>query len=266
MALSWSMDKLGPITRSVEDCAIVFDTIRGRDGIDTTVVDRPFEWPLGRDPRTVKVGYVPELFEEDRSAEIEDEAERRRAAEWQEFDLRTLQTLRDIGFDLAPVTLPADPPVSPMSFILTAEAAAAFDDLTRGGRDDLLVRQIEHAWPNVFRQGQQIPAVEYIRANRTRTLLMRAMEAAVAGIDVYVCPSFGGDNLLLTNLTGHPCVVVPNGFRSDDGTPTSITFNGRLHAESELLAVAWTYQQATDYHRRRPPVGTGTSRPRPSGS
>jgi len=251
MALAWSMDKLGPLARSVEDCAFIFAAIHGADGLDPTALDREFRWPGERDPRSLRVGIPESLFYEDRTEEIEDEDERRREALWQENDRRTLTELRELGFELVPIRLPDEPAAAPLSFILTAEAAGAFDDLTRSGRDDLLVRQVEQAWPNVFRQGQLIPAVEYIRANRIRTLLMRRMAEVMADVDLYVCPSYGGDNLLLTNLTGHPCVVLPNGFA--DGTPTSITFNGRLFGETELLDVARTYQQATDYHLRRPP-------------
>jgi len=254
MALSWSMDKLGPICRSVEDCALVFDAIQGRDGLDNSVVDRPFSWPLERDLRSLRIGYVASAFE-DRTSEIEDDAVRERVLESQKFDQRTLETLRSMGANLVPIELPEGDAVSHLSFVLTAEAATAFDDLTRGGSDDQLVRQIENAWPNVFRQGQMIPAVEYLRANRLRTQLMHEMERKLDGVDLYVCPSFGGGNLLLTNLTGHPCVVLPNGFRAADGTPTSITFNGRLHHETELLAVAHAYQVATDFHLQRPSVG-----------
>lgn len=252
MALSWSMDKIGPLARSVEDCALVFHAIYGSDGFDHTVVDRPFDWPMRRDVRTLKVGYVADLFEEDRAEKIEDEKMKARAAEWQAFDRATLKVLRDIGFDLVPVKLPDKYPIGPLSLILTAEASTAFDELTRSGRDDLLVRQVANAWPNVFRQGQLIPAVEYLRANRIRTLLIREVEELMSKVDVYVSPTFGGNNLLLTNLTGHPGVVLPNGFRGDVGTPTSITFTGKLYGESELLAVAHAYQQATDFHLRRP--------------
>jgi Asp-tRNA(Asn)/Glu-tRNA(Gln) amidotransferase A subunit family amidase len=142
-----------------------------------------------------------------------------------------------------------------MSFILNAEAAAAFDELTSTNQDDVLVRQIRNAWPNVFRQSRLIPAVEYIKANRVRTLAMEAMAEIISEIDVYVAPSFGGSNLLLTNLTGHPCVVLPNGFR-EDGTPTSISFMGKLFGEAETLAVARAYQEATDFHLRRPTLQT----------
>ena len=254
MALSWSMDKLGPIARSVEDCALVFDAIHGPDWLDPTVVERPFGWPLGRDVRTLRVGYIPELFERDRTEGVEDEGRWAILEEWQRHDQRTLTTLREMGLDLVPIQLPKNYPVDSLSFILTAEAATAFDELTRSGEDDLLVRQVADAWPNVFRQGQLIPAVEYLRANRIRWQVMREMEEALGRVDLYVCPSFGGDNLLLTNLTGHPAGVLPNGFRSSDGTPTSITFNGRLYRETELLAVAHAYQQATDYHLQRPPM------------
>ena len=256
MALSWTMDKLGPIARSVEDCALVFAAIHGADGVDPTAVDRPFRWPLDRDPRTLPVGYVEAAFEEDRTKGVEKEEDRVRLREWQAFDRRTLATLREFGFTLAPVKLPADLPLDSLRFILQAEAAAAFDELTRSGRDALMTRQTANAWPNLFRRAQLVPAVEYIRANRVRTLLMRAMDQATADVDVYVCPSYGSGNLLLTNLTGHPAVVLPNGFRASDGTPTSITFTGRLFGEAELLAVAHAYQQATPYHRHHPPLET----------
>jgi Asp-tRNA(Asn)/Glu-tRNA(Gln) amidotransferase A subunit family amidase len=263
MALSWSMDKIGPMARSAADCALVFGAIHGSDGLDPTAVDRPFRCPAGRDPSALRVGYVPELFEDPGEPDLQDldpeQAEEaragwRREAEWRSFDRRTLETLRESGFRLVPVQLPTTYPVSPLSLILTAEASAAFDELTRSGRDDQLVKQVENAWPNVFRQGQLIPAVEYIRANRIRTLLMRDMEQALAAVDVFVAPTFGGGHLLLTNLTGHPAVVLPNGFRAGDGTPTSITITGRLFGETDLLAVACAYQEATDFHLRRPPL------------
>ena len=265
MALSWTMDKLGPLARSVEDCALVFAAIHGADAADPTAVDRPFRWPLGRDPRALRVGYVETAFADDRTKGVEKEEDRARAREWAEFDRRTLAELREMGFRLAPVKLPADLPLGALRFILQAEAAAAFDELTRSGRDALMKRQGANAWPNLFRRAQLIPAVEYIRANRVRTLLMQAMDRATADIDVYVCPSFGGDNLLLTNLTGHPAVVLPNGFRASDGTPTSITFAGKLFGEGALLAVADLYQRATGYHTRHPqlelPLQTRTPAP-----
>jgi Asp-tRNA(Asn)/Glu-tRNA(Gln) amidotransferase A subunit family amidase len=252
MALSWSMDKLGPIARSVEDCALVFGAIHGADGLDPTAVDRPFHWPLRKDPRALRVGFVQEAFEEDRTERAENEEENAALREWQDYDRQTLEVLEGLGFELVPIELPQKYPADAIGFVLTTEAAAAFDELTRSGRDDLLVRQDGRAWPNSFRRAQMVPAVEYIRANRIRTLVMQEMEEKLEGIDAYVTPSYMANNLGLTNLTGHPAVVLPNGFRSSDGTPTSINFLGKLFGESEVLSVAHAYQQATEFHLKRP--------------
>jgi Asp-tRNA(Asn)/Glu-tRNA(Gln) amidotransferase A subunit family amidase len=261
MALSWSMDKLGPICRSAEDCALVCDAIRGADPRDPSTVDAPFDWTPEVEPRRLRVGYLRSSFEnEPELPEDADADARTAAAEWQRIDRQALEVLRSLGVELVPFELP-DLPVAAMSFILSAEAAAAFDDLTRSGRDDLMVRQVEQAWPNVFRQSRLIPAVEYIQANRARTLLMREMERVLEGLDVYVTRTFAGDELLATNLTGHPSVVVPDGFRSD-GTPTSLVFGGRLWGEAQALALAGAYQRATDWHTRHPPSFS----PRPEGA
>jgi len=254
MALSWSMDKIGAIARTAEDCALVFRAIHGADGKDPSAVDRPFAWPPKRNVRSLRVGYLAKLFEEDRAKNAEKEEQKQLLREWQEFDRRTLETLRGLGFQLIPIELPDRYPVSELRFILDAEAATAFDEIPRGGKDDQMVRQTADSWPNVFREAQLIPAVEYLRANRIRTLVIEEMEKRMGELDVYVSPSYGGGNLLLTNLTGHPCVVVPNGFHANTGTPTSITFIGRLYGETEALALAGAYQQATDFHKKRPPL------------
>ncbi|HEY54586.1 MAG TPA: amidase [Caldilineae bacterium] len=236
MALSWSMDKIGPMCRSVQDCALVFQAIHGPDASDPTVVDRPFVWPRTVDLARLRIGYVADAFESDYAG--------------RDNDLRTLDALRALGADLIPIQLPAFPSDA-LQIILTVEAAAAFDELTRTNRDDLLVRQSNDAWPNVFRQARLIPAVEYIQANRIRTQLMQAMAELMDEIDVYVAPSIETDNLLLTNLSGHPAVVVPNGF-SAAGLPTSITFTGGLFEEELALAVARICQDATDFHQQHP--------------
>ncbi len=254
MTLTWSMDKIGPIARSVEDCALVFAAIHGRDGLDPSAVDRPFQWPPRQDVRTLRVGFIESLFDDRRLENIEDAEAKKRVAQMMVFDRRVLDVLRGLGVKLIPIELPDKYPIGPLSLILTAEAAAAFDELTRSGRDDELVRQVVNAWPNEFRQGQLIPAVEYLRANRIRTLLMREMSRMMESVDVYVSPPFGGSNLLLTNLTGHPSVVLPHGFRPEGGTPTSITFTGRLNGDDAVLALAHAYQRATDFHLRRPPL------------
>jgi Asp-tRNA(Asn)/Glu-tRNA(Gln) amidotransferase A subunit family amidase len=236
MALSWTMDKIGPICRTVEDCAIVFDAIRGQDGIDQTLVDLPFNYDHRVDLKGVRIGYLKELFDEEYPS--------------READLSTLDKFRRLGADLVPVTLP-DYPVDALAFVLGAEAAAAFDELTRSGRDDEMVRQIRAAWPNTFRSCRFISAVEYIQANRVRHMIIQEMGSL--DVDCYVAPSFGGNNLLLTNLTGHPCVVLPNGF-DEGGHPVSISFIGRLYDEATLLAVAKAYQDATDFHEQHPPL------------
>lgn len=237
MALSWSMDKIGPMCRTVEDCALVHDAIRGTDGFDLTVRDVPFEWDASRDPRKLRVGYYRSAFEADHNTKA--------------FDDAALDVLRHIGFDLVPFETPSDYPLNALrSAILVAEAAAAFDDLTRSNRDDLMERS---SWPNSFRTARLIPAVEYINANRVRTLVMQAMHDAMKDVDVVVTPSYGGNILLLTNLTGHPAVVLPNGF-TEENTPVSLSFIGRLFGEGDALLVAKAYQDATSFHTQYPPL------------
>ncbi|MHC4727064.1 MAG: amidase [Planctomycetota bacterium] len=240
MALSWSMDKLGPICRNVEDCALVFNAIHGPDGLDSTVrADASFNWDFARSIKGLKIGYLKSDFDKDRKDE-----------KWKANDLATLDTLRSIGMDLKAVELP-DFPVGAMRLVLGVEAAAAFDELTRSNRDSLLVSQGKGSWPNIFRTARMVTAVEYIQANRLRTLLIKEMEKLMSDIDVYVAPSWVGNNLALTNLSGHPTVVVPNGF-NDKNEPTSITFTGRLFGDIGTLLVAKAYQDATTFHTKHP--------------
>lgn len=250
MALSWSMDKVGPLCRSVEDCALVLDTICGPDGRDPTVASVPFCWDAERDVSGLRVGYLPALFDAPRDD-----------APASENDRRTLGVLRTMGFGLDPLELP-DLPLEALALILNAEAAAAFDVLTRTDHDQQLVRQGEHSWPNVLRHSRFIPAVEYLQANRVRTLAIESMARLFEQVDAYLAPSVGNHNLLLTNLTGHPAVVVPNGFRPDN-TPTSITFIGDLYREAELLALAKRYQDHTGFQLQPPAMdAAGNQAPR----
>lgn len=242
MTLSWSMDKLGPMARTVEDCAIVFDAIRGRDLNDPTTVDRPFPYDGGRGIAGQRIGYLADVFDEDYPGH--------------DLDAAALDVLRAAGAELVPLTLPvAELGVDPndLAFILSAEAGAAFQELTLSNRDDELVRQIRYAWPNTFRAAQFIPAVEYIQANRQRTRLMALMARMFreAAVDVYVTPSLVGNSLLITNLTGHPQVVVPDGFTAPDA-PHSISFVGSLYNEAATLAVARSYEQAARWYRQHP--------------
>lgn len=237
MALSWSMDKIGPICRTVEDCALVFNAIYGPDGLDLTVRDYPFLWDRRLEISSLRVGYLKEAFEKNNRN--------------QENDAISLEVMRSLGVDLRPIELP-DLPVEGIYPVLDAEAAAAFDELTRSGKDDLLVSQNRGSWPNSFRRARFIPAVEYIQANRLRTLLMQEMAKLMQDIDVYLAPTSGrSNNLLVTNLTGHPCVVVPNGF-DKRGRLTSITFIGGLYGEAQVLRLAQAYQEATAFHLEHP--------------
>ncbi len=249
MALSWSMDKLGPMCRSIADAALVFAVIQGPDGRDPECVAAPFRLPpppaSGRDPalgRPFRVGYLAERAGDPAYA-------------------RVLAELRRIGVRLVPFEIP-DWPAREMTLILVCEAAAAFDELTRSGRDDLLVRQVEQAWPNVLRAAHLIPAVEYIRANRLRTLMLRDFVRAMDGLDAVVHPSFS-KLLSMTNLTGHPTAVVPAGF-TKKGLPYSISFTGRLFGESRLLALVQAWQEATPYHRRHPSLPAAEPRAEPA--
>ena len=235
MALSWTMDKIGPICRTVEDCAIVFEAIYGPDGIDQTLHDIAFNYRPDIDVNKLRVGYLKADFDRDYPNKTN--------------DMASLKVLKDMGVELIPITLP-EVPVRNISFILSAEAGAAFDVLTRSNQDDLMVRQIRNAWPNVFRASRFIPAVEYINANRVRYMLIQEMAKTLEDIDIYIAPSFS-TNLLLTNLTGHPCVVVPNGF-SENGGPTSISFHANLFDEARLLAFSRAYQERTEFHKKHP--------------
>ena len=221
MAVSWSMDKAGPICRVVEDCGMVLDAIRGADGLDRSAVDAPFNYRPGVDWPELTVGRA------------------------------TLDVLRELGARLVPMDLPDRPAADPF-VILAAEAAASFSEITLSGDDDMLTRQMADAWPNVLRTARFIPAAEYIQANRARTLLGEDFREIFAEVDVYVAPAQRGSNLQITNLTGHPAVAVPNGF-TDEDSPHSITFMARLMDEATLLDVARAYQEATEFHRRHPP-------------
>ena len=240
MALSWSMDKVGPICRSAYDCALVFKTLLGSDGIDQSVTDYPFNYNSSIDIKKLKVGYLKSLFDlNDNRAN----------------DSISLNVIRNMGISLTPVVLPdsATIPVKSLGIILVAEAAAAFDDLTRSNKDDELNLQDKNAWPNIFRAAQFIPAVQYIQANRLRYKLIQEMYEVMKQYDVIITPSMSGNQLLLTNLTGNPCVVVPNGSDKENH-PTSISFIGNLYDEATLLSFAKVYQDATSFNKQRPPM------------
>ena len=261
MALSWTMDKLGPICRSVEDCAIVLDAIYGPDDQDNSVIAAPYHWNAKLSPRKLRIGYVKSAFD---LPQIDPADPKRTLHATKKFDDAALDVFKSMGINLIPVELP-DAPYDPMRIILSAEAAAAFDDLTRSDRDKELVQQGKFNWPNSFRTSRFIPAVDYVNANRARSIAIQKWDELMKTVDVIVTPT-GASNLsqlVATNLTGHPAVILPNGFR-DDGTPVSLTFLGGIFEEAKVMAVARAYQDETGFHLKHPVVPLTPPTPTPT--
>jgi Asp-tRNA(Asn)/Glu-tRNA(Gln) amidotransferase A subunit family amidase len=285
MALSWSQDKIGPICRAVEDCAMVMNSIYGQDGKDRSVQPAAFNWDAQLNWRGLRVGVLQKDFElqplQDQqppkpiSEMTADEKQRwdtqqaRRQSQYasreydHKFDVAALEKLKSMGVKMTPVEFPSFP-YNAMRNILEAEGAAAFDELTRSGRDKLLTAQGPQDWPNSFRVSRFMPAVEYIQANRARMLVIEAVGKIFKDYDVIVAPT-NGTQLTITNLTGHPAVILPHGIRGDDapkpaneafgggpGTPLSITFLGNLYSDAKMLALARAYQEATGFHLQHP--------------
>lgn len=290
MALSWTMDKLGPICRAVEDCAIVMQAIYGPDGEDRATRDAAFNWNAHLDWKSLRVGYFQKEFEpqkeqapkeEKQAVPLTDEekkkqehrkqmaeAARARREYDRKYDLAALDKLRSMGVNLVSLELP-ELPYGAMTPLLEAEAAAAFDELTRTGRDKLLTEQSEDDWPNIFRMARFYPAVEYVQANRARTLAIREVSKLFEKVDVIVAAT-NSQQLVATNLTGHPAVILPNGMRGDDapvppktdtgdddsiggpGTPVSLTFLGGHYQDAKLCAFAKAYQDATGFQKLHP--------------
>jgi Asp-tRNA(Asn)/Glu-tRNA(Gln) amidotransferase A subunit family amidase len=256
MALSWTMDKLGPMCRAVEDCAVVLSVIYGPDGQDRTVHDAAFHYDAETPLSQIRIGYAKSEFEVEPPAQQlarETPEQKARRLEQKKFNDDALNVLRTkLGINLIEVELPKMNAAA-LRPLLVAEGAAAFDDLTRSGRDKQLTAQARGDWPNTFRAARLIPAVEYINENRARTILMKQMEDVFKSVDVIVAPTFG-NQLLITNLTGHPACILPNGFRASDGTPASLTFLGNLYQDGVLCRVAKAYQDATGFHLKHPNV------------
>ncbi len=233
MPLAWSMDKVGPLCRQVEDCAIILQALAGSDPRDPSTIPAPFNYNHNFNVKTLRIGYVEEDFSKDYPFKANDE--------------KTLQLLKEAGLVLVPIKLPALPN---LRLILNAEAAAVFNELTLKDHDDYLVQQNSSAWPNSFRTSRFIPAVEYIQATRIRHKLVEAMNQVMEQVDVYLAPTFFGNNLTLTNYTGHPALVIPNGFQ--DQKPTSITLTGSLFGEDKLLRLGKFLQDLSDHHLKHP--------------
>ncbi|NII25760.1 amidase [Pseudoflavitalea sp. X16] len=238
MVLCWSLDKAGPICRSAEDAAIVFYHLKGTDGKDAGAITRAFNYTGKADLKKLRIACAANYFKNLSPT----------APQW-----AVLETLRKAGADIREVNFPDSTiyPFNIMDIVLSAESAAAFDELTRSNQDDLIRRQDKNFWPNSFRVSRFVPAAEYINANRHRYALMEKLNAFIKLYDVIIVPTFSGNQLAMTNLTGHPVVVFPVGF-SQNGLPTSITLLGNLYDEATILAVAKAYQDATDFHTKHP--------------
>ena len=246
MGLSWTMDKIGPICRGVEDCAAALNALYGPDGKDITVGDAPFNWNPDTNLSTLRIGYLKSEFEGTGFTNIQpgQQQEQRRAAHKVALDV-----LEKAGAKLVPIEMPKFQTAS-LRFILTAEAAAAFDDITRDGRVNQLSGQSPGDWPNTFRTSRFIPAVEYLRAQRARTLLIHEMEKLMSQWDVFVSPAPGSSSLLVSNLTGNPAICVPCGFVND--RPLAIMFTGGVYDEVAPLRVALAFERATNWHTMHP--------------
>jgi Asp-tRNA(Asn)/Glu-tRNA(Gln) amidotransferase A subunit family amidase len=241
MTLSWSLDKIGPICRSAADAAMVFAFIHGTDGIDASATNTRFDYVQRSDARQLKIGYAKNYFDRIRDTT---------RSEWQ-----VLRSFREAGFSLIPVDFPdsAVYPFNIMDVVISAEAAAAFDEFTRNNIDDEMTKQGKYDWPNSFRVSRLMTAVEYINANRHRYLLMQKVNELMNTVDVVICPTRGsGNQSAITNLTGHPAVCVPTGFDSRSKLPTSITFIGQLYEEGKLLSAVEAYQSLTSWHLQHP--------------
>lgn len=247
MTLTWSLDKVGPMCRSVEDCALVLAAIQGPDDTDLSVQDVPFNWDAGLDVRKLRVGYLKAAFEKTNQTPRTDAN-----------DAAALDKLRALGVSLVEIELPESAGLSLLRMIQWSEMNAALKDPYRTQPASLL-RQDRLARMNSMRL---LPATEYLDGNRVRGLLMRDMARIMSKVDVYAVPFDYGDytpnpvatlNTALTNLTGQPAVIVPHGF-NEKGNPTSLTFVGRVFGDAETLALAKAYQDATDWHRRHPKV------------
>lgn len=241
MALSYSLDKVGPICRSVADAAIVFSYIHGTDGKDLSAVNLPFNYAPQKSIKQLKIAYAKNYFDK-----IKDTSRN----EW-----KALQAFKKMGIQLIPVNFP-DSGVyqfNIMDVVIGVECAAQFDDMTRNNIDDELTRQTKNDWPNQFRTARFIPAVEYVNAQRHRYLLMQKVNEVIQQYDAIICPSRGdGNQSAITNLTGHPVVCVPTGFDKKFNLPTGISFVGKLFDEATLLNIADAFQKATPWDEAHP--------------
>ncbi len=244
MALSWTMDKVGPMARDALDCALILSAIKGEDDHDRTLHDFALSFEEPADLSGYRIGYFEELFEND-SSDVSSNQE------------STLDKLRELGAELEPVEMITDHPFSVFDIILRAEAGSFFDTLVLKHHDRTLVQQQGSSRANSLRQSRFIPAVEYLQANRHRKILIEAFHELIKDYDFLVAPVRSGQLSLTTNLTGHPAIAVPDGF-DEDGHPTAFVLVGNLFGEGKLLEAAYLFQKSTDFDEAHPPMFSNT--------
>ena len=238
MTLAWSLDKIGPMCRSAEDCALVFEALHGIDPRDRATVDFPFRYDPKIAQRKLYIGFPPEITQD--------------SSETGQLENAALALIKELGMELVQMELPADLDYSHiMSLIIRAEAGAAFDQLVLTNADDQLARNGSRSRANSLRRSRFIPAVEYIQANRHRSELMKHMDSIFQKYDLLIFPPRGTDQSAITNMTGHPALSLPVGF-DEKGRPHCLVLLGRLYDEATLLALAARYQELTEFEGRRP--------------
>ena len=253
MALCWSLDKIGPMCRYAEDNAIVLSVLNGYDEYDAGSIDMGFAYDGNQPLANLTVGYDPSWFESEESRPTDEAA---------------LDALRRLDVNVTEISLP-DLPVSEIMAALDIESAAAFESLTLSGRDDLLRRQIDNAWPNRFREARFYSAIDYLQAERLRRRVMQDAQDFFAQVDVVFGPSFGNPMLRLTNFTGQPSLAIRAGFEEitprplfnhpendTDETlhrvPRSVSLWSNLFQEGKLIAVGRALEGALDVVNERP--------------
>ena len=251
MALAWTMDKIGPMCRSAEDCALVFNAIYGPDNKDNTLLDVPFNWDATADVTKLRVGYRSAVFENDIVDDPEPPKHSGRLQQIRKNYEEALHIIRSLGVEVIPFELP-DVPSEALSLIEWTEKAAAFDAPTRSGKLDMIKEQPDksHGPADHFRTSRFIPAVEYIQANRLRMRVMEEVDAAMSDFDLFISTVGRGSSVYLTNHTGHPAISMPSGFFQ--GSPTNLMFTGKLFGEPEILLLAHAFQGMTDHHLKHP--------------
>lgn len=252
MALCWSLDKIGPMTRAVADCAIVMSALNGYDPADAGSIPSGFAFESGKGTAGIRLGYDPAWLEAASPTE--------RLA---------IEAALDLGADVREFQMP-DLPAQPLTLQLLAEGAAAFEELTLSGRDSELSWQADAAWPNTFRAARFITAIDFIQADRLRRRWMEALDAAFEPFDVIIGPSFTSGLLVPTNFTGHPCLAMRAGFEETRPrslfdteaepdapparTPVSISLWAPLFREAGMLSLGEALEAKLGVAAERPPL------------